>query len=286
MFLTGSDYIRTMGIPLLRGHFFTPEDTTKSAPVIVIDTVFAQTYFPDRDPVGQTITFEPVGPCQIIGVVGHVRHWGLGRPNTGTESQSYFPLYQIPDEYVPIIYGNTKIIVRTPLDPAAVMPEIRRAVYGVGRDQPVYNIQTMQEIASESMSSQRFPMILLGVFAGLALLLPSVGIYGVISYSVARRAREIGIRMALGAHKRDVFRMVIEQGLRLALAGLIIGIVAALVLTRLLTSLSSLVYGVGMGDPLTFITVSLVLSGVTVLACYIPARRATKVDPMVALRYE
>jgi putative ABC transport system permease protein len=166
------------------------------------------------------------------------------------------------------------------------MPEIRRAVYGVGRDQPVYNIQTMQEIASESMSSQRFPMILLGVFAGLALLLASVGIYGVISYSVARRAREIGIRMALGAHKRDVFRMVIEQGLRLALAGLIIGIVAALVLTRLLTSLSSLVYGVGMGDPLTFITVSLVLSGVTVLACYIPARRATKVDPMVALRYE
>jgi putative ABC transport system permease protein len=129
-------------------------------------------------------------------------------------------------------------------------------------------------------------MILLGVFAGLALLLASVGIYGVISYSVAQRAREIGIRMALGAHKRDVFRMVLGQGLRLALAGLLIGIAAALILIRLLTSLSSLVYGVGTSDPLTFVTVSLVLSGVAVLACYIPARRATKVDAMVALRYE
>jgi ABC-type antimicrobial peptide transport system permease subunit len=144
----------------------------------------------------------------------------------------------------------------------------------------------MEEIIAQSLSPQRFPMILLGVFAGLALLLASIGIYGVISYSVAQRAREIGIRMALGADKREVFRIVIGQGLRLTLGGLVIGVAAALILTRLVTSWSSLVYGIGTTDPLTFIAVSLVLTGVAGLACYIPARRATKVDPMVALRYE
>jgi putative ABC transport system permease protein len=144
----------------------------------------------------------------------------------------------------------------------------------------------MQEIASESMSSQRFPMIHLGVFAGLALLLASVGIYGVISYSVAQRLHEIGIRMALGAERRDVFRMVIGQGFQLALAGLAIGAAATLVLTRLLSSFSQLLYGVGAGDPLTFAVVSLILTGVAILACYVPARRAMRVDPMIALRYE
>jgi ABC-type antimicrobial peptide transport system permease subunit len=144
----------------------------------------------------------------------------------------------------------------------------------------------MQEIISDSMSSQRFPMILLGMFAGLALLLASVGIYGVISYSVTQRIHEIGIRMALGAQRGDVFQMVIGQGLRLALAGLALGAVAALILTRLLSSFSDLIYGVGPADPATFIGVSFVLIAVAVLACYIPARRATKVDPMVTLRHE
>ncbi len=262
--------------------------STKSPCVVVIDSVFTHMYFPGRDPVGQTITFgfTPVGPCRIVGVVGHVRHWGLDETSAYTRAQSYFPLYQDPDQWVPINYPDTTIIVRTRLAPATVMPAIRRAVYGAGRDQPVYNVQTMQQILSESMVSQRFPMILLGGFAGLALLLASVGIYGVISYSVTQRVHEIGIRMALGAQKGDVFRMVIGQGLRLALAGLVIGVVAVLILTRLLSSLSELLYGVGSSDPLTFIAVSLVLTGVAVLACYIPARRAMKVDPIVALRYE
>ena len=150
----------------------------------------------------------------------------------------------------------------------------------------MYNVRTMQEIASQSMASQRFPMILLGAFAALALLLAAVGTYGVISYSVTRRVHEIGIRIALSAENRDVLYQLIGQGLRLALAGLAIGVAAALLLTRLLSSFSRLLYGVGASDPLTFIVVSPVLTGVAALACYIPARRATKVDPMVALRYE
>ena len=287
MFLTGPDYLRTMGIPLLRGRFFTVEDTIKSPCVVAIDSVFTRMYFPGSDPIGQTITFglNPVGPCKIVGVVGHVRNL-LDDPGTLTQDQAYFPLSQDPDQWVPVNYPNMTIVVRTRLAAAVVMPTIKRAVYGAGTEQPVYNIETMQEITSQSMSSQRFPMILLGVFAGLALLLASVGIYGVISYSVSQRVHEIGIRMALGAHKRDVFRMVIGQGLRLALAGLAIGVAASLILTRLLSSFSDLLYGVGTSDPVTFVTVTLVLTGVAVLACYIPARRATKVDPMVALRYE
>jgi len=290
VFPTGPDYLRTMGIPLLRGRFFTPEDTTKSPCVAVIDDVFAQTYFPGTDPLDQTLTFgwdaNPWGPCAIVGVVGHVRHWGLGETSTYTRAQSYYPLYQAADKLWPLAYSDMKIVVRTPLDASTIMPPIEAAVYGASSDQTVYDVRTMQEIASESMSSQRFPMILLGVFASLALLLASVGIYGVISYSVAQRLHEIGIRMALGAERWDVFRMVIGQGLRLVLAGLAIGTAGALILTRLLSSFSQLLYGVGAGDPLTFTVVSLTLTGVAILACYIPARRAMRVDPMIALRYE
>ncbi len=290
VFDTGPDYLRTMGIPLLRGRFFTAADTTKSPCVGVIDSVFAQKYFAGKDPVGQTITFGwalPWGPCSIVGVVGHVRHWGLGEPSSGqTQAESYYPLYQSGDQLWPLGYSDMKIVVRTPLDTATVMPAIKAAVYGAASDQTVYDIRTMQQIASDSMSSQRFPMMLLGAFAGLALLLASIGIYGVISYSVAQRVHEIGIRMALGAEKRNIFRLVIGQGVRLALAGLAMGAAAALVVIRLLWSFSHLLYGVGASDPITFITVSVVLTGVAALACYIPARQATRVDPMVALRHE
>ena len=290
VFDTGPDYLRTMGIPLLRGRFFSRQDTAKSPCVAVIDSVFAQQYFAGKDPLAQTITFgwaaSPWGPCQIVGVVGHVRHWGLGETGTGTLAQSYYPLYQARDALWPLGYPGIRIIVRTRLNVATMMPAIKAAVYGAGSDQTVYDVQTMQQIASESMSSQRFPMILLGAFAGLALLLASIGIYGVISYSVAQRAREIGIRMALGAESTSIFRLVIGQGLRLALAGLAIGAAAALVLPRLLSGFSRLLYGVGASDPLTFIAVSVVLTATAVLACYIPARRAMRVDPIVALRYE
>ena len=291
VFDTGPDYLRTMRIPLLRGRFFTPEDNSTAPCVAVIDSVLAHTYFRDEDPLGQTLTFgwtPPLGPCRIVGVVGHVKHWGLGDESGYIRAQAYYPLYQLPDQWVTASegYRATTIIVRAALDPAAVMPAIKKAVYGARRDQPVYDVHTLHEIASESMAWQRFPMILLGAFAGLALLLASVGIYGVISYSVAQRVHEMGIRMALGAQKGDIFQMVIGQGLRLALAGLALGIAAALIFTRVLSSFSRLLYRVSASDPLTFAAVSLVLTGVAVLACYIPARRATRVDPMVALRYE
>jgi predicted permease len=279
-----------MGIPLLRGRFFTRDDNTSSPCVAVIDNVFAQKYFAGSDPLGQTITFgwaaAPWGPCSIVGVVGHVKHWGLGSPGTSTEAQSYYPLYQSPDKLWPLVLSGLQIIVRTPLNAAAVLPAIKTAVYGASGDQTIYDVRTMREIASESMSSQRFPMMLLGAFASLALLLASVGIYGVISYSVTQRTHEIGIRMALGAERQSVFRMVIGYGLRLAVVGLAIGAAAALILTRLLAGFSQLLYGVGASDPATFIFVSLVLTSVAVLACYVPARRAMRVDPMIALRYE
>jgi predicted permease len=285
-FETGPDYLQTMKIPLLRGRFFTRADTTESQKVIVIDSVLARKYFAGKDPVGQTITVAHWGTARVIGVVGHVRHWGLGDPGTYNPSQIYISFYQLSDQWVPAFARSLSIAVRTPLDAAAVMPAIRNVIYGTGKDQPVYDVQTMQRIASDSMASQRLPMMLLGGFAVLALLLASVGIYGVISYSVSLRVQEIGIRMALGAARRDAFRMVIGQGLRLALGGLMIGTASALLLARLLSSFSRLLYGVRTSDPLTFVAVSLVLVGVSVLACYLPARRASRIDPMVAFRCE
>jgi predicted permease len=287
-FLTGPDYLRTLGIPLLRGRFFTPEDTIKSPCVVVIDSVLSHRYFQGSDPIGQTITFgfAPTPPCQIVGVVGHVSDWGPEDSAANVRNQVYFPMYQDPDQWVADNYRDLTVVVRTPLDTAAIMPAIKSAVYGMGTAQPVYDVQTMQQIASDSLSSQRFPMILLGAFAGLALILASVGIYGVISYSVTQRVHEIGIRIALGAQEPDIFRITIGHGLRLALAGLAVGIPVALIVTRVVSTFSHLLYGVSTSDPLTFVSVSLVLTAVAILACYIPARRAMKVDPMVALRYE
>jgi len=283
---TGPDYLRTMEIPLLRGRFFTPQDTTSSAPVIVIDSILAHAYFRDQDPVGQTITVGHWRTARIIGVVGHVRHWELGNPSPYTQNQIYISFYQLPDQWVPVFYPDLRVAVRTPYSIALIMPAIKNVVYESGKDQPVYSIKAMQDLVSDSMSSQRFLMILLGAFAALALLLASVGIYGVISYSVTQCTQEIGIRMALGAQKREIFQMVIGQGLRLAVAGLAIGAVGAFTLTRLLSSFSHLLFGVGASDPVTFGAVSLVLAGVAILACFVPARRASRVDPMVALRYE
>jgi len=285
-FITGPDFPRVMGIPLVRGRFIGREDSINSPRVAVIDTELAQAYFPGQDPVGRTITFPQVGDYRIVGVVGHVQHEKVGFSSPFTQNQSYVSIYQITDRWALTIDTWTWVVVRTPLGASAVLPEIRKAVAAAGSDQTLYHAQTVQEIVGESMSSQRFPMILLGTFAGLALLLASIGIYGVMSYWVTQRSHEIGIRMALGAEKSQVFRVVIGQGGRLALVGLAIGAAAAVTLTRLLSSFSHLLYGVGASDPLTFIVVSLVLSCVATLACYIPARRATRVDPMVALRHE
>jgi len=287
---TGPDYLRTMKIPLLRGRFLSAADNVNSELVVLIDNLLARTYFPDRNALGQTVTIPNWGAARnvaarVVGIVGHVEQYGLDGA-VSEKPQIYYSYYQLPDEAVPAFREEVALVVRTPLDAAAVMPAIKSAVYQAGSDQPIYNIHTMQEFVSESMEGHRFPMILLSAFAALALLLASVGIYGVISYSMTQRVREIGIRMALGAVKRDVLRMVIGQGLRLALAGVAIGALASLVFARVLTSFSHLLYGVGAKDPLTLIAVAAVLISVALLACYLPACRAARVDPMVALRNE
>jgi predicted permease len=286
----GPDYVGTMKIPLLRGRLLTRGDSVKSGLVVLVDTLLSRTYFPDSDAVGQTITVPHWGEARnvsarIVGVVGHVEHYGLDGL-MGQKPQIYYSFYQLPDEAVPLFRGEVALAVRTPLDAATVMPAIKKAVYEADSGQPVYNIHTMEELVSGSMASQRFPMILLSTFAVLALLLASVGIYGAISYAMSQRVREIGIRMALGAVRKDVLRMVIGQGLRMAVGGIAIGVLAALVLTRVLLSFSHLLYGVRAGDPFTLIAVSLVMMGVALLACYMPARRASRLDPMIALRHE
>ena len=287
-FLTGPDYMRTMGLRLLQGRFVSDADNIKSPCVSVIDRNFAERFFPDGNPIGHTITagFESFGPCTIVGVVNHVKNSGLSDSAPNSQYQTYYSLYQDPDPWVPFNYPDASIVVRTTLTTAALIPAIKARVYEAGSDQPIYQVQTMRQIVADSMSGQRFPMILIAAFAGLALLLASVGIYGTISYSVTQRVQEIGIRMALGADKARVLRLFIGQQLRLVLSGIAIGAVGAFILTRTLSSLSHLLYGVGPGDPLTFAAASIVLIAVAALAGYIPARRATQVDPIVALRYE
>ena len=287
---TGPGYITTMQIPLLRGRLLTRADSLNSEPVVLIDSLLARTFFRDQEAVGRTITIPHWGvtrnlPVRVVGVVGHIEQYGVDGSQR-EKPQIYYSFYQLPDEIVPDFRVGVTLAVRTSLDSATVMPAIRKAVYEAGSDQPIYNIHTMQELLSSSMERQRFPMFLLVAFAGLALVLASVGTYGVMSYSTTRRANEIGIRMALGAGRRDVLRMVVGQGVRLALTGVAIGAAAALILTRLLSSFSHLLYGVGSADPLTFLVVSLVLVGAVVLACYVPARRAARLDPMIALRHE
>ncbi len=286
----GPDYPRTMRIPLLRGRFLTPADSVHSEPVILIDSLMARTYFPHRDALGRTITIPHWGgaqavPARIVGVVGHVEQDGIDGAE-GEKPQIYYSFYELPDETLPIFRNEITFAVRTPLNPAVMMPVIKNAVYGASSDQPVYDIRTMREIVSGSMARQRFPMILLVAFAVLALLLATVGIYGVISYSTAQRVPEIGIRMALGATRRHVLRMLLGQGLRLAAIGVGMGAAAAAMLTRALSSFSHLLYGVRATDPLTFLVVSLCLIMAALLACYLPARRAAQLDPMAALRQD
>ena len=287
-FLTGPDYFRAMGIPLLQGRFFLREDTIHSPCVAVIDSEFAHKFFADGKPIGHTITagFETFGPCTIVGVAAHVKDVGLNDAAVANQYQTYYSLNQDPDQWVPLNYPDASIVVRTPLAAAALIPAIKATVYQAGSDQPIYHVQTMRQIVADSMSEQRFPMMLVGSFAALALLLAAVGIYGMISYSVTRRVQEIGIRMALGASKRNVLRLFIGRQMKLVFAGIAVGAVAALIFTRMLSSLSHLLYGIGPGDPVTFAVVSLVMIGVGVLACYFPAYRAVKVDPVVALRSE
>jgi predicted permease len=286
MYWTGPEYISAMKIPLLQGRYFTEQDSTNAEHVIVVDSVLAAKYFPGKNPIGEIVTVNLWGAARIIGVVGHIRHSGLGDPVALTQVQAYAPLAQLPEKSVRSVYPGLTFIVRTPLDEASILPQIEAAVSGQTGGQPIYEVHTMREIIADSMTSQRFPMVLLSIFAVFALMLASLGTYSVISYSTVQRTPEIGIRMALGAERRSVFQLVLRQGMRLAIIGVIIGGVAALVLARILSSFSQLLYGVHARDPVTLGGVSLLLVGASLLASYLPARRATRTDPMIALRCE
>lgn len=279
------DYLKTMRIPLLRGRFLTSQDTEKSMPVVAIDEELARKFFPNEDPIGKRINLGLLDTQpEIVGIVGHVNHWGLG--NTGHDnlkSELYLPVDQVPDQFAPLIAKAQSVVVRTRNAPEMLSAPLRAATSQFDSQAVVYDFETLERIVSESIAAQRFSMMLLGIFAGLALVLSAIGIYGVISYFVGQRTQEVGIRMALGAQRGDVLWMILGQGARMALVGISIGVVISLALTRLM---ASMLYGVRAHDPLTFAGVALVVTAIATLACYVPAMRASKVDPMVALRYE
>jgi predicted permease len=283
-YITTSDYLHVMGIPLKEGRFFTDHDTLASTPVVVIDEVMARHLFPGQDAVGKQINLRIIGPVQIVGVTGHVKHWGLDTDDAAKiRDEFYFPLLQVPDKFMLGAVAGLTLVVRTAPDPLSVVSAVRAQVAGPTEDQPIFEVQSMEQIISGSLAERRFTMLLLIIFAFIALVLAAVGIYGVMSYAVSRRTHELGVRMALGATRREILRLVVREGMALAVAGVAVGLAAALGLTRLMVSL---LYGVRPTDPATLAAVSLLLGGIALLGCYIPAWRAARVDPLVALRYE
>jgi predicted permease len=283
--LVESGYRQAMGTTLQRGRFITPQDDEHAPVVIVIDDVFARTYFPHQNPVGKHVNLALFNvQAEIVGVVGHVKQWGIDvDEKSKIEAQFDYPFMQLPEKLMSMTTDSVAVVLRTAGDPNAVMVSVRRAVQEVDPREVVYNAQTMGDVISHSFAARRLSMMLLGVFAALALVLACVGIYGVISYLVGQRTHEIGLRMALGAQRSDVLRLIIGHGAKMALIGVAIGTAAALALTRLM---ADQLFGVSAYDPPTFAAVAALLLVVAVAACYIPARRATRVDPMVALRYE
>jgi putative ABC transport system permease protein len=271
------NYFRTMGIPLLEGRDFSETDHARAMRVTVVDERLAKQYWPGESAVGKRIRFGPPESNEpwhsIIGVVGSVRHQRLDRD---TRQTIYIPVQQLP------IRGMA-LAVRTSGDPESLAGAVRKEVLALDKDQPVTSVLTMNEIVSRSVWQPRFYTMLFGIFAGLALILAAVGIYGVMSYAITQRTHEIGIRMALGAGRLNVLKLTLLQGMRLALVGVVVGLAAAYGLTRLL---SGMLFGVEPTDPLTFVGIAVLLTGVALVACYIPGRRATKVDPLIALRYE
>jgi predicted permease len=281
-------YLTAMGIPLKQGRFFTELDNERSPSVVVIDEALARKYFPNEDPIGKRLDVEG-DLAQIVGVVGHIKQLGLDSDDQqALQAQLYQPFRQIsPDSALWRNLPGVDVVVRAggtvASGGAALFDSIRRAAQSQNGQNVISRPQTMNEVIAGSLARQRFSMILLDAFAAAALLLASVGLYGVISYLVGQRTQELGVRIALGAQRADILRLILTHGLKMAIGGVALGLVAALGLTRLL---EKMLYGVSVTDPATFTVIPLLLTTVALVACLIPAWRATKVDPMIALRRE
>jgi putative ABC transport system permease protein len=280
-----SGYFAAMRIPLLRGRFISDQDTENKPCAIDIDEDLAKKAFPGQDPLGQHLNFELLPmKCEIVGIVGHIKHWGLDADATQKiHSQMYIPYRQFPDSVMDLASRGSDFVVRTSGDPYAAVPALKQAISEVSGKMVFYGPESMQDIINDSLAARRYTRLLLVVFAGLALTLAAVGIYGVVSYAVSQSTHEIGVRMALGAGRRRVLAMVLGSALGMTLIGIAIGAIAALIVTRVM---KGLLYDVSAADPITFVAVSAVLATVALIASYVPAHRATKVDPMIALRCE
>jgi putative ABC transport system permease protein len=278
--IVDQDYFRTLGIPILEGRPFSPHDDAAGAePTVIISRYLAERTFPDQDPVGRRIRLDISSGTEhapmrvIVGVAGDVKGEGLSAP---TVLESYVPYAQLP-------FAPMSVMVRTELPPETLVPTLTKTVQSLDKDLPLLHAKTLDEYLTESVAGSRFQTILLAIFGGFALVLTALGLYGVIAYTVSRRRREMGIRFALGAERSAILAMVVKNGMALATIGIAIGATTALLLSRLITSL---LYRVTPTDPMTFVVVPIVLGAIALVATYIPARRASRVDPNVALRYE
>jgi predicted permease len=282
------DYFRVMKIALKQGRDFADTDADNSAGVAIVNEAFVARYYPDLDPLAQHVTVARVmkpeyagpAPLAIIGVVRDVKQFSLQK---AAPPMMFVPTTQVPTALMRALKLDTNFVVRTTGNPLALSNTVKQEMREVESSQPILDVRSMEQVMSQSIAPQQFNMLLLGLFAAIGLILAGIGIYGVISYAITQRTHEIGIRMALGARPQDVLRLVLSQGLILSLIGVGLGIGGAFALTRLM---SSLLFGVSTTDPLTFTVTALALIGVALGACFVPARRATRVDPMVALRYE
>jgi len=277
-------YLPAMGIELKKGRFFTDQDDERSTRVVVIDEKLAQQRFGLEDPIGRRLHLDEDGPpYDVVGVVGHVKQWGLDGDEQELQAQMYVPFRAASDQQVAGT-GGMGVVLRSDGDLSpSFFTSVRDVVQQQNNQNVISNTQTMNEVIADSLGQRRFAMIVLGAFAAAALLLASLGIYGVISYLVGQRTHEIGVRVALGASRRQILTLVLGHGMKMTLAGVVLGLIAAFGLTRLIRTM---LYGVGATDPMTFALIAVLLTLVALVACYIPARRATKVDPLVALRNE